>query len=236
MVLEVFAVKVDLALSIEKMQNLLEYVDSDKQKRIEAFHRKEDKVRCLVGDILVRYILAEKLNISPSHLKFFRNAYGKPFLKDENLFFNLSHSGCWVAAVFDNEENGIDVQEIGEADLFIAEKFFRRNEYRELLKVAEYDRADIFYKWWSLKECYIKTTGRGLSQPLDSFIVKNWENGLYHSYVEGNEMFFKMYDLDSGYKMAVSNSKGCFESLKILSLQDLYQSFMEAVKPRRDLS
>jgi 4'-phosphopantetheinyl transferase len=234
--LEVFAVRVDEALSLSKMLDLLKYVDSDKQKRIEAFHRMEDKVRCLIGDILVRYILAGKLNLSPCHLKFFRNKYGKPFLKNESLFFNLSHSGIWVAAVFDTEENGIDVQEMGEADLLIAEKFFGRNEYSELLKAAERDRANLFYEWWSLKECYIKTAGRGLSQPLASFTVKYFKNGLYHSYIGEKEMFFKMYELDSGYKLAVSSSGGCFKELKILSLQDLYQSFMKAVESRQFLN
>lgn len=228
--LEVIAVKLDQSLPVAKMQNLLNYIDSEKQSRIKSFYRYEDKERCLIGDILVRYMLASYLRICPQEINFSHNEFGKPYLKEYPLYFNLSHSGYWVVAVLDTNENGIDVQEMGDVDLALAERFYSKREYLELLGMKEAKRAHLFYDLWTLKECYIKTAGKGLSLPLDSIILERIDSSIYKSYLKEKEIYLKLYHLDSSYKLAVSSDSGCFENLKILTLEELYTLFMVSLK------
>ena len=53
----------------------------------------------------------------------------------------------------------------------IASRFFHREEVRYLNTVLPSARDDAFYKLWTLKESFVKSTGRGLDLPLRSFWV-----------------------------------------------------------------
>ncbi|MFR1708224.1 MAG: 4'-phosphopantetheinyl transferase family protein [Clostridium sp.] len=60
---------------------------------MQKFLNKEDEIRTLIGDILIRTIITEDLGIRNDNISFDKNPYGKPYLKDYlNLNFNISHS------------------------------------------------------------------------------------------------------------------------------------------------
>ena len=76
-------------------------------------------------------------------------------------------------AVFAEVETGCDIEEIQEADMALAEKFFSPGEYAYLAaqpKGRERDRA--FCRIWTLKESFLKAVGAGLFLPLDSFEIQ----------------------------------------------------------------
>ncbi|MGD6900406.1 4'-phosphopantetheinyl transferase family protein [Bacillus infantis] len=227
--MDVVAVRLDTSLPVEKVYTLLRFVDQNKHARIKSFIHKEDKDRCLIGDILVRYMIGAALRISPCEVKFTHNEYGKPFIEGSPVYFNLSHSGSWVVAAVDDNENGVDVQEIGECNLEIAQQFYRKSEYMKILDVNEQHRADLFYEYWTLKECYIKTAGKGLSMALNSFVLQKLEKDIYKSYLEDKEIYLKLYPLDSSYKMAVSSLSCRFSNLRILTPQELYTLFITSL-------
>jgi 4'-phosphopantetheinyl transferase len=229
--LTVFAV--NLAHSFEKkhFEYLLGFVDENKRTRIESFIHERDKRRCLVGDILVRYVLSVHLNMCPTQINFDYNSYGKPHVKRSPIYFSLSHSGDWVTAALDNQENGIDIQKVGKVDLNVAERFYLKSEYRELLEKDERERTDLFYEWWTLKECYIKTTGKGLFVPLDSFIIEKSSSGGYTSYIDSKKLYFRMYDIDPLYKMALSSfNKNFADEVCVFTTEELYCLFKNSVQ------
>jgi 4'-phosphopantetheinyl transferase len=51
----------------------------------------------------------------------------------------------------------------------IADRYFSSAEIAELHSVPPEDRAERFFRYWTLKESYIKATGKGLSVPLEQF-------------------------------------------------------------------
>ena len=68
---------------------------------------------------------------------------------------------------------GCDLERIGRLRLDLAERFFCREEYEAvLMRETEEERRDCFFRYWVLKESFIKATGRGMALPLNSFSIR----------------------------------------------------------------
>jgi len=122
---------------------------------------------------------------------------------------------------------GVDIEEIKQIDMKIAERFFSPQEYRDLMEQQVSQQLEYFFKLWSLKESYIKAEGKGLSIPLDSFSFSfdNEEISLsLHREVDYNNYCFRMYNVDPSYKMALCTTDiGAIpKEAKNIGLQQLY--------------
>lgn len=105
--MEIYAVKV-IDINDEWIENLCCLFDFDKKNKIRRIINKKDKIRTLVGEILIRTIIIEKIKIGNKFIKFNKNQFGKTYLKDyPNLNFNISHSGEYALSVIDNKSIGI---------------------------------------------------------------------------------------------------------------------------------
>ena len=95
---------------------------------------------------------------------------GKPYLADYPwLHFSLSHSGEYVLLALSASRVGADIQQFRPVRPDIAARFFVEGE-RDFIKNSP-DREAAFFIVWTLKEAYIKYTGKGLAQGLESFCV-----------------------------------------------------------------
>lgn len=80
--------------------------------------------------------------------------------------FNLSHAGDYAAAVFDEGEVGIDVEQVRRVNVNVMRRQFTAEENAYLLS-----EPDAFLRLWTRKESYCKAVGEGLHLPLSSFDV-----------------------------------------------------------------
>lgn len=105
---------------------------------------------------MIRTIIVEELDIK--NIKFHKNQYGKPYLKEHPKFnFNISHSGNFVACVVDDKPVGIDIEEVRYIEYEeIAKNFFTVSEFCYIIKQNLNDQLSKFYEIWILKESYIK--------------------------------------------------------------------------------
>ncbi len=87
----------------------------------------------------------------------------------DHFHFNISHAGDYVVGVVSDGEVGCDIERNVNAPLEIAEHYFYSAE-REYIEAAS-DPGKAFFTLWTLKESYMKMTGRGMSLPLDSFEI-----------------------------------------------------------------
>jgi len=99
---------------------------------------------------------------------------GKPFLKGEpSVRFNLSHSGERVMCAVSGSDIGCDVEQIASPDLRVAKRFFCPEEYEAIRRCPdETEQARLFYRYWTLKESFIKAAGLGLAIPLNEFCIR----------------------------------------------------------------
>lgn len=106
---------------------------------------------------------------------------GKPSFSERitektGIFFNLSHSGNYLAGAFSDREIGLDIQTTSPPHgdvLRIARRFFTPDEYELLAAVKDPENQLIlFFRLWSIKEAYLKYCGCGLRADLNSFLIR----------------------------------------------------------------
>jgi len=221
---EIFAIQL---LSEEKYlehkERLLSLLDRKRRERIMRFVFPDDAQRSLLGDLMIRSIIAQKLNIKDSRITFNLSVKGKPYLAGyPNLFFNVSHAGEWVVAAFSDYNIGIDVERIKKINYNVAELFFSKEENLNLNNLSGKEKLEYFFDLWTMKESYLKYTGKGLSEPLNSFTIKKSGKNFTLSHPTSNEsVYLKQYEIDKGYKLAVCSEINNFdEQINRLNIED----------------
>lgn len=143
-------------------------------------------------------------------IEFEFNEFGKPYIKGSDVFFNLSHSGDYVMCVISDSEVGCDIQKIGYCKDNLAKRFFCEEEYSDITSQANDDlRKNLFYRYWTLKESFMKAIGLGLKLHLNSFQIILGNKISIKQSVNGKEYSFFEYDGIDGYKCAVCVEGSC---------------------------
>lgn len=171
--------------------------ESDKLKVDKIKHPKE-KMLSLGARLLLNYALKQE-NINSYSIIY--GEHGKPYLKDNPVYFNISHSESVVILSVSDSEIGCDIEYIGPNVNNIASKYFtdEENEYID----SSSDKVKAFFEIWTLKESFMKATGFGLSAGISSFSVSVSDDNISVSSVYGND--FSFYEIISfpGYACSV---------------------------------
>lgn len=89
--------------------------------------------------------------------------------------FNLSHSGTYVMCAVSTEPSvrvGCDLEQIGRIRLDIAKRFFCTSEYDTIISAGtEEEQTNRFFRYWVLKESFMKATGKGMALPMNTFCI-----------------------------------------------------------------
>lgn len=144
--------------------------------------------------------------------------HGKPFFAGQpELHFNLSHSGTVAACVLSPYEAGCDVeQRRGEARQ-AAERFLNPDE-RLWLDTARDDeeRERMFFRLWTMKESFMKVTGRGFSLELKDFsVIPGPDGALLRQDADPRSFVFKEYGTVPGYALSLCLAAAAAEDLPL---------------------
>lgn len=152
-----------------------EVLDQAERDRLGRLAIARNRVEYVAAHVLARALLAAETGAEPSAFRYRAGPKGKPVAlldgRPAGVHFNLSHTtGLVAVAVSRQVELGIDVEAVDrQVDLKVADRYFFGAEAGWLAGLPEDRRREGFLRLWTLKEAYIKATGRGLSQPLDQF-------------------------------------------------------------------
>ena len=110
-----------------------------------------------------RRILSKFENRQIEESDFFKEENGRPFFKDSDADFNISHSAEAVAVSYINKKGyrvGCDIEQVRPRSRTakIAEDKFSQSENDYLFSGGCFNEVN-FFKIWTLKECYIKLKG-----------------------------------------------------------------------------
>ncbi|MGF1937216.1 MAG: 4'-phosphopantetheinyl transferase HetI [Nostoc sp. ChiQUE02] len=168
---EIHVWRIDLDQPEPQLQNLATTLSSDETARAERFYFQEHRQRFIAGRGILRSILGRYLDVQPRQVQFNYQQRGKPVLADtfadSGLAFNLSHSqGLGLCAVNCTHPIGVDLEYIRPmSDIeALAKRFFLPREYEMLRSLSPNQQQEVFFRYWTCKEAYLKATGDGLSQ------------------------------------------------------------------------
>lgn len=130
------------------------------------------------GRRLLRLALKERYGIgggegkgekakADTELECFLGAHGKPYLRNHpDIYFNISHcKGLVVCAVGDCEV-GIDAEPVRPYKEVLLQKVLSGDERIFMEAAEEAMRPELFFRFWTLKESYVKAVGCGITVPL----------------------------------------------------------------------
>lgn len=128
------------------------------------------KMLSVYGRALLGFMLWENYGIEGFSYDYGKE--GKPYLKNENIYFNISHSGKYVLCCTDKQEIGCDIEKVKEYNPKISKRFFTEKE-NELLENSDF-KEKLFTKMWTNKESILKKTGVGITGGLDSYCFADY--------------------------------------------------------------
>lgn len=127
------------------------------------------------------------------------NASGKPSLKENrSIHISIAHCAHAVTVILSKNRVGIDIERVRNFSSFAAGRVLSQHELEELEKSGRKD--DVFFRYWTLKESYIKALGCGFSYP-----VKKLRISMPDEKVLSNKPFadFHILDGNRGYITSV---------------------------------
>lgn len=179
-------------------RKLYDSLDVDRRSKADHFLFPKDKRLCVAAGTLLRATLREE-HISEYTLA--RHPNGKPYLaENERLCFNLSHSGQMVMCALSDSEVGCDVEQKGPFDPALAAHVMTQQDLQRIYQEEAGNRADIFFRLWTLKESYMKATGMGILLEPGSFGI-SFHGGSIRAVpcVDRRKFYFKEYIRNDGY-------------------------------------
>jgi 4'-phosphopantetheinyl transferase len=154
----------NLKLPDSSLQEFVEILSTDERERANRFHRDSDRSAFIAARGILRTLLGGYLQCNPNNIQFSYSDRGKPFLSNNSLQFNVSHShGLALYAIADDRLVGIDVEFIRDIEVEqLAQRFFCDREYQQLCQLSGDRQSEAFFTYWTAKEAYLKATGEGL--------------------------------------------------------------------------
>lgn len=162
----------------EEFGRLLDCLSPQERDRRGRFFFERDRDVYGLSHGMLRGVLSRCAPPAPESWRFVSGPMGRPELAPGQtprpIRFNLSHTpGLAACAVTLDVDVGIDVENVERAgvDVDVTARSFTASERAYVQAGPDEDRRRRFFQIWTLKEAYIKATGRGLSVQLDSFSV-----------------------------------------------------------------
>jgi len=171
---KVFIFIVNLTSHINNVSTYWEYLSIQEKIKASKYYTEYLSKKYIISHGILRYILSFYTKQHPQKIEFNYNEYGKPFLKNSNIQFNISHSHNMVSYIIAlNYRVGIDI-ELHDKNLNIedvAALVLTTDEYKYLSSLKSRDKLRIFYILWTKKEALVKAIGQGLSYPINTIEV-----------------------------------------------------------------
>jgi len=155
---------------------LSDILSDTERMRARRFVRNEDHHSYVLAHALKRLVLSSVTGLATQDLKFSCNAFGKPFLLNDNIHFNLSRTRGWVAFAWAKSGAiGVDIEHV-------AHHTFDENVVKMVLSDAEYaslnlaeDRRTFFIGLWTMKEAVAKADGKGMNMDFRKLELRKHE-------------------------------------------------------------
>lgn len=182
-----------------------------------SYRFEKDQHTYLVAHALIRAALSRCCDVHPAGWTFQKNAHQKPYISEptnaRDLHFNISHTNGMVAAAITRiGPVGVDVESLSREKIEneVAQEVLSELEYRDYMQQSDTAQHTRLLQYWTLKEAYVKATGRGITAGLKNhaFDLSEQLNPKIR-FLEPNEHSdtdwkFWQYRVDTGHMLALA--------------------------------
>lgn len=209
-----------------EFEALLSPIERERYQQISAPDQRQEY---LCARALLRSVLSLYGDKAPGEWLFEYDRFGKPTLSNAEgleLNFNLSQAVGVVACVVSRGQRiGIDLEyhPDGEAMLEVADNYLAPAEIEALDALPKPERVESFFRYWTLKEAYLKARGEGQSGlALDSFAFAIDEQAVAFTAPPGDEgqWYFESIRPAADYSAAIA-VEGEPQTLRFFQCQPL---------------
>lgn len=172
-----------------------------KRSSITAIKNEKAKKESLLAWYIVSAV-SKKYSLSCDDVAFSKT--NKPYFINSQLHFNITHSNGFVSCAFSKEDVGIDAEEIKSVKDSVMRYVLCENEMSKINLLE--NKNDAFIKIWTLKESYLKHSGKGIASGLKEvdfspFICENEFvfDSLYCRCEKINSIYFSICSKDNMY-------------------------------------
>ena len=200
----------------EVFKQKLRQVSIDRREKVLSYKIWEDQKRSLAAGLLLERVIGER---GHSGDEIVRGETGKLYLPGvDDFFFSISHSGEYAACVVCDVPVGVDIQQKRETKANIARRFFQGEEAELIEKTPEEKRDEMFFRYWTGKESYLKLKGQGILGGLDSFFVDLEEMRIIDKHNHNEEIYLREYKCLEDYYISVA----CYSSRFATFVKKIY--------------
>lgn len=152
------------------INNFYNKIPDYKKEKITNIIEKSSKKKSIIGEILLNKLLKNN-NIDYTSSNYCQNQYGKPYLTNHSIFFNISHSYDYIITITSHKEIGVDIEKIRKTSLSTINHFATKKE-KEYILSSPHNIEERLFKIYTLKEAYFKMLGTNLNNILTiEFII-----------------------------------------------------------------
>ena len=150
-------------------------------------------MRCIAADMLLRTVLFELCGIAPEALSFSFEENGKPYCKNTDINFSVSHSDELVCVCADKKHRvGVDIEKIRPVKASLMSFFCNEAEIDFITgasvtedgMLTSTEVVDRFFRVWTFKEAMVKLSGEGITDEIKkvTFLEENCFSVILNGY------------------------------------------------------
>ena len=156
----------------ERFDELYALMPEYRREKIDRIKSEADKIRSLGAGVLL-HNLCKEFGMEGADNNILIGENGKPSFREyRDIHFSLSHSGERAMLVASDRECGCDVEKIKPINMNIAKRSFDSTEYEYIMEaISEEEKAERFFRLWTMKESVMKVTGQGFKLFPNTFSI-----------------------------------------------------------------
>lgn len=140
-------------LSEEQYNKFFGLLTDERKKHVTSLASFEKRKQSVAGEMLAKIGIASLSGITETEIIISAKYNGKPYCKNADIHFSISHSGDYAVCAVDSNPIGIDIEKIREINLKIAERFCNQSELEYI------NSKNRLFEIWTAKEAAYKMLG-----------------------------------------------------------------------------
>lgn len=133
-----------------KLLEVSNFFSNYRLKKIESSNNIEVINRMIFTEYMLKHILELELNQKIEKIEIETKNINKPYLKNINKYFNISHKDNIIIIGLSNSDLGLDIEKVDHKHLKVAKRIYKENKNYKIDKII---------KDFTIKESYIKYYG-----------------------------------------------------------------------------